>query len=453
MITNTWVGLAATAFLVLAACGSDRISRPPDTDGPTLEVEFPAGYDEDGDGLVDMRLRWSDSTGVDVASLRIYMAGVSNATDLAQVWNISQIDSTGATLEETIPGVLPGGALELDIEIADKAGNITRRPRNLVLPAVSFHKSILSNRAWNGQDHGTTAIICDDHRLYVTAGQYLTVVDADSASLIAEILNPYAYDAMLGAACVDSPDMVYAAQRAQRFDRGSVAWVAAFGGGIPAASSIAASRADPNKLYIGLDGTGRIGIYDRVTEQQVSVIPGSGGWSNEENVFDLAVMPNDEKLYATRMEQGGVAVIDPNVGITKLIHVSGSWTYPGRVDDIDLALDDSRLYAAVADGELRGIAVIDTRGDEVLAVFPVPNARPEGVAISPSGRRLFVTTQDLNSPSDNYVLDSATGNILAHFPRPRVSAIRWDGGVVFHPSGKLIFATRDIHVDVYLNRE
>jgi len=81
---------------------------------------------------------------------------------------------------------------------------------------------------------------------------------------------------------------------------------------------------------------------------------------------------------------------------------------------------------------------------------------PQEIALSPSGRRLFVTTQDrfATSPSDNVLIDVPSWQVLVRFPRPRApGATRYDGGVAFHPNGKLIFVGRDQKIDIYLSRE
>lgn len=83
---------------------------------------------------------------------------------------------------------------------------------------------------------------------------------------------------------------------------------------------------------------------------------------------------------------------------------------------------------------------------------------PQVLALSPSERRMFVTTQDrfTNLPSQNVLIDMDNWRVLVEFPRPRPAGeIRFDGGMAFHPNGKLIFVGHnvDVDVDVYLSRE
>jgi DNA-binding beta-propeller fold protein YncE len=121
-----------------------------------------------------------------------------------------------------------------------------------------------------------------------------------------------------------------------------------------------------------------------------------------------------------------------------------------------LSQDSRRLYVAVLDGGPRGIAEIDTEADSIVRRLGTDDAVPQEVAISPSGRRLFLTTQDRweGSASDNLLVDTFSLTILARLARPRQERrVRYDGGVAFHPNGNLVFVARDTGVDVYLNRE
>jgi hypothetical protein len=43
--------------------------------------------------------------------------------------------------------------------------------------------------------------------------------------------------------------------------------------------------------------------------------------------------------------------------------------------------------------------------------------------------------------------------VLQSFPRPHPAGVtRFDREIVFHPTGKLVFVTHDVDLDVYLNR-
>jgi DNA-binding beta-propeller fold protein YncE len=175
----------------------------------------------------------------------------------------------------------------------------------------------------------------------------------------------------------------------------------------------------------------------------------------EEFVNDLAVLPGDTKLYMTRYDQGGILVIDPvNKQILRhLEYINGARFY---TDDFVLSRDDRHLYIALLDAYPRGIADLDTQTDSVVRFLPLFPYVPGALGLSPSQRRLFVTTgeQFLDFPARNVLVDVERWAVIQEFDRPHPpGTIRVDGQVAFRPDGKLIFVSRDLVVDVYLNRE
>jgi DNA-binding beta-propeller fold protein YncE len=126
----------------------------------------------------------------------------------------------------------------------------------------------------------------------------------------------------------------------------------------------------------------------------------------------------------------------------------------GRTDEFVLSRDDRWLYVAVLDGDPRGVVVVDTETDQVVRTLPLPDYVPQGIDLSPSGNRLFVTTQDRWTPSKNVLIDVPNWRVLEEFPRPRPEGtIRFDGGVAFRGDGKLVFVAHNLDIDVYLIRE
>jgi hypothetical protein len=122
---------------------------------------------------------------------------------------------------------------------------------------------------------------------------------------------------------------------------------------------------------------------------------------------------------------------------------------------IELSKDDKFLYA-VTD---RGLSEIDTRNDQVVRFISMgPNDRTQCLGVSPSGRRVMVTSMERggpnSAPASNHIVDVWSWTIVASFPRTRPSGeFLLDGCPAFRPDGKLIFLGRDMDLEVYLNRE
>jgi DNA-binding beta-propeller fold protein YncE len=293
----------------------------------------------------------------------------------------------------------------------------------------------------------------DDRRAYATAGKNLVVVDTDALEIVAVVPHPAAADDLKLPLCVPGDSILWVTLRVERFDRTTLQWLSRVSGSF-GSEGIVRSRRDPNLIYVGEVVSGSIGLIDRRAAIRIgSLLPFS---PEQEYVFDLAVLPGDTKLYATRLMESGILVVDPQTGQeVARIDVGGpTWPGNGRTDAIRLSPDDQLLYAAVLDGDPRGVVAISTQTDEVVRTLPLPDYIPEVLALNPSGTRMFLTTQDRWSPSQNVLIDVPNWRVLAEFPRPRPpGAIRWDGGVAFRPDGKIVLVGHDLDVDVYLIRE
>jgi len=468
------IGFAAALAL---ACGGEPIEPLPadarDTTGPSLSVLSPRGgiYDEDGDGLVDVRIVLADSGGlVDPAGIRVRsLAGVVDPTgqltdtvELLNVWAVTERSESLLVVHETVSHLLPSRVNRIELTVPDSAGNITRDTVQFTLPYAAFHKTIKTGLTMSWLPAAGLALCPDDGRLYMTVVRRLVVFDPDSLALLTIIEPGFGTTAELGyPLCVPEDPLLYVTDYAvQRFDRANEQWVSEISNSYHG-HSIVQSRRDPDLLYVGERNSGRIGIISRAAQMRLGgLLPFS---PYDEFVFGLAVLDGDAKLYATRVFEEGILVVDPRRDtipkdnpILDTIRIGGSsWPGYGVADAIVLSRDDRWLYAAVLDGDPRGIARIDTQLDSVVAHLPLTNYVPIDLALSPDESRMFVTTQDRfpDVPSQNVLIDMPGWRVLQRFPRPHPPGVtRFDRDIVFHPTGKTIFVTRDVDLDVYLNR-
>ena len=151
-----------------------------------------------------------------------------------------------------------------------------------------------------------------------------------------------------------------------------------------------------NETYINQDNIGSVSILETETGKRAArvAIPG----------FPLAVAaltkgPDaDRKIYVTSERDRAVAVVDAKKGILLANIDTGD-------QPMALVLDKSqkRLYVTNAGSDT--ITVIDTKTDEIaetLLLRPddvrgLPGATPTGLALSPDGKRLYVTLGDMNA--------------------------------------------------------
>ena len=445
--------LAVVCGFVLSGCeDSPSESLPRDTTPPAIAIQSVGTGDSDGDGFVDFTISWRGQHDVDVqkTTIREISAAPERAViNLFDHWAVSRTDSS-IHIVERVPHILGGGNARVEIAIRDTAGNARLDTLEFELPHAKLIKTISTGRQANFVMHAVDIAICGDGLGYMPAGMNMVIFDPDSLKLVADVSDPEAFDAHLNLTCDRDDSTIYVTGDFKPFDMKSRSWQR-FLPGMFAANAVRSSPSRPEIIYIG-ERDGAVVTFDRRTRRRIGRISPPSS-SPEDPIFGMTVMPDDSKVYATRAVEGGVVVIDPQTRtIVKRIAVgTGS---AGVSSDVDLGPAAQNLYVAVQDGAQRGVAIVDTKSDEVRAFIRLLNAVPAKLAVSPSGERLFVTTFDQwdNVSSDNFLIDLASRRILQTFPRPRVGG-RWDAQIVFHPHGKYFFVARNMDVDVYLNRE
>lgn len=457
------VGLVGSVALLAGAncLGSDPL-RPHVP--PLVRVLSPVDteYDQDGDKLADLVVLWQAPAGsvdyrhVQVHSVEGLNGSATPATNLIGVWRLERLDSLGLTLHETRDNLLHPGLNHLVLSVPDTTGNVRLDTISFALPFAAFIKTIPSGLTMGVQPaYGVT--ICADHHLYMTAGISLVVFDPDSLSVLKVVGDPAAPDALVTPLCVAGDSTLYVTLRVERFDRPSMTWLPSVSGSF-GSDGIVQSRLNPDTLYVGEQLDGTVGVIERTQDTRVGQLL-TPSQPAQEYDLSLAMMPGDTKLYVTRSQQGGILVVDPTRdSILAHIPVGGpEYAAQGNFGDtqsLTLSRDSHHLYAAVDAGLPLGVVDIDTQRDSVVRNLPLFDYYCVGLGLSPDESRMFVVTQDNGAPSQNVLVDVINWTVLATFPRPRASGeTRFDRAVAFHPSGKLIFVTHNVDVDVYLNRE
>jgi YVTN family beta-propeller protein len=123
--------------------------------------------------------------------------------------------------------------------------------------------------------------------------------------------------------------------------------------------------------------------------------------------------------YITNELSGSVSVIDTATnGVVATVPVGAA--------PIGVAVNPSGTRVYVGLGGANSVAVVDASTNTVVASIPV-TGNPTGIAINPSGTRVYATTLFSNNVS---VIDTATNTVVATIP---VGTTPF--GIVVHPNG------------------
>jgi hypothetical protein len=454
--------LSLLLLAVLQGCRSERlvVVVPPDTSAPHVQIVAPLDtlYDLDGDKLVDVRLTWTDAGRVNPASARLRtlrpLSGPADTTtNLLDAWRVTQRDSAGLWVHETLANLLPDEANALEVSVADSAGNRTTDTLRFTLPHGAFYTTIETGVAsvFHAAD---IAFDSAGRRGYMTAGQTLVVFDPDSLRVVAAITSG-ASDYLADIALDEARGFLYVGEGyVEKYDLRANTFVERVPGTY-STTGLVFSRADSRLLYAGEDFAGWLGYVDVVADQRVDEMIIPHPYAPEEFISELAVLAGDTKLYMTRYNQCGILVVDPrSKQILRHVQMAGSSAFCSG--DFVLSRDDRHLYVALTDADPRGVGDLDTSTDSIVRVMDMRAYVPRGIGLSPSQHRLFLTTGELYaaSPPRNYLLDAQRWTFLESFDQPHApGTLRIDGPVAFRPDGKLIFVGRNLVIDVYLNRE
>lgn len=443
-------GIVAVVF----GTSCNDVSAPPNDPAPVVTVQSPrAGiHDLDSDAMVDVQLLWRDAD-IDLGGVRLRaLDGISSVADgpveLIERWAVHQLDNAGLHVEETIPYLLHAASRRIEVVVPDTAGNQWVDTLDVALPVMELHRTISLGTATPYD-----AVHCAfDDRLYISGGAII-VVDASTLTVAETIPVSSARVECIG----DGPYVAFSGGDAGIIDSNDLTASVSLSGSI----GLAWSSLDPEHFYAGAsDAEGsallRYRIADLAIAEFISVPDTTLG---REFLNAIAISAIARKIYIDKGE--GVRVLDfdsrEDIGLLRLY--SGS-----SIDSYDLRLSPtgSELYVAITSGVPRGLGVFSVHDELVHTVVETPGARPIRIAVSPSGTRVFMTTQVLTEGTytDNYLVAVPEGEVLATFPRSHAPGdARLDSGVTFSRDGRLlfnayhVFSTGEAFLEVYVNRE
>jgi YVTN family beta-propeller protein len=186
-----------------------------------------------------------------------------------------------------------------------------------------------------------------------------------------------------------------------------------------------------DSLYLG-EGfpTGNIGKYDGAN-WEIAVSAGQGFFGHpfavtNGGISSLAVA--NGKLYASTL-RNPLSPYNPPYEFAQV------WGYPYPYQNL------SSTYAYITNAGSGTVTVIDTATDNVTATLSYVGSNPDGVAVSPDGKKVYVANSDWDNISaiDTVsVIDTATNTFT-----DMIEVGQWPWGIAVSPDGNTVYVTND----------
>lgn len=442
--------------LPLVACGSGDgpPTQPlPDTIPPNVQITYPVDsidefnlpatdYDETGNGLMDVRVTWSDAgDGVDPSTARIEVLGAiagsaGSGDDLSGLWTQIERDAAGLSFEETIEQLVRHGSQRLVASVADSAGNRGADTLQIHLRYGDFHRSIALNYE-PGAPTGDVMVCEDDGRLYLVRTFAVMVLDASTFEMIGTFPTVLA-EPPARVLCVPGDPILYATVRVNRFNRTTLQWRVIY------------------RVRSKLTRSSNHGSIRRYCGRAKSAAAYRNGWIGSPTCdWEIPLHP----CFPSRPSATSSCSLSLCWTVTERSTTAEhlrpvSWSAI-RQPASNSRTDDRFIYAALQ-GLENGLVEVATETDQATRRITSIGGLGIDVAINPAGDRLWLTTQDIDpaEPSASLLIDPARWEVVQQFPRPVApgTQTRWVLAATFHPNGKLLFQARDDDIDVYLIR-
>jgi gliding motility-associated-like protein len=188
-------------------------------------------------------------------------------------------------------------------------------------------------------------------------------------------------------------------------------------GTTPITAAITATLATPGLAYTTDQIGDIVNAIDLSTNSVIATVPVGT------LPFDLAITPDDSKIYVTNIGSDNVSVIGTatNTVIATIPVGTAPW-------NLTIAPDGSRVY--VGNYNSGSISVINTASNTVMATFPVEQW-PSGMAVSPDGSLLYLASAYYNNVQ---VINTSSYTLVATIP---VGTSPW--GITLSPDGSKLY--------------
>lgn len=417
---------------------------PPDTDPPAVTIlTDSAEPDPDGDGLIELELKWTNGD-VDVASVGVRsldgLSGEPGTANLLDEWFTARLDDSGLTLREQVDALLPAGASRIELTAADSVGNVWSDTLVVTLPALALNRDIVLGV---GPHHPT---FCDGRLFVALQGYVIVVFDGASLRELGRLTDAFVTDL---ACATGQSRLVFAGIRPGVVNTETLAIQQS--DDAPTASAVTWDAADPSHFGVGtFEGAIRRYSVDDAALIDSVRLGGIGQIRGLVATGQTTVIAEQYQLAA--FESG----TDARVGRLRLPG--------GDFAPLAIAADPGRghVYAgAVAGGTPLGVAAFDAADTVASGLLETGGQPATALAVSPDGKRLMVVTEPVPGYSGGFdvLLSLPDGVAVDSIPRPDDLYFHHTGAAFDATGGLLVVTTKHDDaaaagsLEVYIHRE
>jgi len=188
---------------------------------------------------------------------------------------------------------------------------------------------------------------------------------------------------------------------------------------------------DGTRLYVANSGSGTVSVIDTASNAVVATVPVSGP------SIGIAINAAGTRVYVPNYESnqfgGGISVIDTASNSVIATVTSSAFDRPYGV-----AVDPSGNRVYVTNESSGSVSVIDALSNTVVATVAVLPF-PHGIAVSPDGARVYVSGTVSDGQGAVAIIDTLRNNFVRGLVIPGSSPRSSPQGIAINPAGTRVY--------------
>ncbi len=209
---------------------------------------------------------------------------------------------------------------------------------------------------------------------------------------------------------------------------------------IPVAGGAFLAAVTPDGKHAYVTGRSSVWVIDTTSEKVVATVPNIGGG---EGINGIAVTPDGKRVYVT--SPGEISAI--NTTSNKVVATIPSVSPRISIRNITIAPDGKHAYATNTDGAAVGcfISIIDTAANTVTfgaELAPGSTILAVNIAVTPNGKTLYLPIFTGPPVGDIFAVETATNAVAATIPFPQ-NPLTDATDVAITPDGRRAYVTAE----------